>query len=226
MTPRSAFTLSGALALAAAIAAMSVSHAEQPGPKADSAAQVQSDVQSEVVYSPWTKHCLKPHEASAGQTCFTGKDGRVESGLAVVAAVLIEQDSDPKKLLRVILPLGMALKSGTRVIVDKGEPMSASYVTCSHTGCMSDYEASDELIEKLKKGRGLAIQAINGAGQPITFVVPLADFVAAYDGLSTDPKVFAAYQESQQQKPRINPRIKPWRDDTLQRHIFQKSIQQ
>jgi invasion protein IalB len=162
MTTPSAFMLSGALALAAAIAAMSVSHAEQPGPNADSPARAQSDVQSEVVYSSWTKFCLKGQEANAKQACFTGKDGRVEAGLAVIAAVLIEQDDNPKKVLRVILPLGMALKSGTRVIVDK-----------------------------LKKGQGLVIQAINSAGKPITFVMPLVDFAAAYDGPPTDPQVFA-----------------------------------
>jgi invasion protein IalB len=239
MATRSAFTmltLSSALAVAAAMVSdTSRSYAQQlrrdvpaeiirPSPSA--APQPQPDDQPLLTFSPWTKYCLKSQEASAGQACFTGKDGRAESGLAVVAAVLIEQDNNPKKVLRVILPLGIALKSGTRVIVDNGEPMTASYVTCFHTGCMSDYEASGELIEKLKKGRGLVIQAINGAGQPITFVMPLADFIAAYDGPPTDPKVFAAYQESQQQKPRIDPRIKPWRDDTLQRRIFQKSIQQ
>jgi invasion protein IalB len=224
MTTRSALTLSGALTLSAAIAAMSLSYAQQPGAKADSAAQAQSDIQSDVIYSPWTKYCLKGEEAHAQQACFTGKDGRAESGLAVVAAVLIEQDNNPKKVLRVILPLGMALQSGTRVIVDNGEPMSASYATCFDTGCMADYEANDELIDKLKKGQGLVIQAINGAGKPITFIMPLADFVAAYDGPPTDPKVFAAYPYQQSQHQKL--RLKPWRDDTLQRHIFQKSIQQ
>jgi invasion protein IalB len=221
MTTRSAFTLSGALGLAAAIAAVSVSHAEQPGPNADSTARAQSDVQSEVVYSPWTKYCLKGQEATARQACFTGKDGRVEAGLAVVAAVLIEQESNPKKVLRVTLPLGTSLRPGTRVIVDNGESMTESYVKCFPVGCMADFEASDELIGRMKKGQRLIIQAINGAGKPVTFVMPLADFAKAYDGPPTDPAIFASQQEKLQEKLR-----KPWRDDTLQRHIFQKSIQQ
>jgi hypothetical protein len=86
---------------------------------------------------------------------------------------------------------------------------------------MADYEASGDLIDKLKKGQGLVIQGINGAGKPITFVMPLAEFAAAYDGPSTDPAIFASQQEKLQEKLR-----KPWRDDTLQRRIFQKSIQQ
>jgi len=32
---------------------------------------------------PWTKFCLKGQEANAQQVCFTGKDGRIESGMPV-----------------------------------------------------------------------------------------------------------------------------------------------
>ena len=48
----------------------------------------------------------------------------------------------------------------------------------------------------MKKGQGLVVQGINGAGQPISLVLPLNDFAKAYDGPPTDPKVF----EEQQQK--------------------------
>jgi hypothetical protein len=57
--------------------------------------------QPQLIFSPWTKFCLKGQEATAKQVCFTGKDGRVESGMPVVAAVLIEPENEPKKILRV-----------------------------------------------------------------------------------------------------------------------------
>src|SRR6266446_674443 len=63
---------------------------------------------------------------------------------------------------------------------------------------MADYEASGELIGKLKKGQGLVIQGINGAGQPISLVVPLQDFAKAYDGPPTDPKKFEEQQKQLQ----------------------------
>src|SRR5262249_49670387 len=91
----------------------------------------------QLIYSPWTKFCLKGQEANAKQICFTGKDGRVESGMPVVAAVLIEPEGEPKKLLRVTLPLGMILQQGTRVIVDNGQPMTAPFVICFTNGCMA-----------------------------------------------------------------------------------------
>ena len=160
--------------------------------------QAQGGEQPQLIFSPWTKFCLKGQEANAKQVCFTGKDGRVESGMPVVAAVLIEPENEPKKVLRVTLPLGMSIQPGTRVIVDNGQPMTGPYVICFNNGCMADYEASAELIGKLKKGQGLVIQGINGAGQPISLVVPLNDFGKAYDGPPTDPKVFEEQQKKLQ----------------------------
>src|SRR5712671_3030814 len=154
--------------------------------------------QPQLIFSPWTKFCLKGQEANAKQVCFTGKDGRVESGMPVVAAVLIEPDGEPKKVLRVTLPLGMSIQPGTRVIVDQGQPMTGPYVICFNNGCMADYEASGELITKLKKGNGLVVQGINGAGQPISLVLPLGDYQKAYDGPPTDPKEFEAQQKKLQ----------------------------
>jgi invasion protein IalB len=174
--------------------------APKAAPKAPEAApaapQAQAPDQPQLIFSPWTKFCLKGQEANAKQVCFTGKDGRVESGMPVVAAVLIEPEGETKKVLRVTLPLGMSIQPGTRVIVDNGQPMTGPYVICFNNGCMADYEASGELIAKLKKGQGLVIQGINGSQQPISLVVPLSDFAKAYDGPPTDPKKF---EEQQQQ---------------------------
>ncbi len=120
--------------------------------------------------------------------------------MPVVAAVLIEPESEPKKILRVTLPLGMQLIHGTRVIIDQNQPMTAPYVICFTNGCMADYEASADMITKMKGGQGLVVQAINSTGQPISLVLPLTDFGKAYDGPPTDPKVFEEQQKKLQEE--------------------------
>ena len=184
---------------APAAAAPAAPEAQQQAP---TQAQGEQQQQVQLIYSPWTKFCLKGqnNEPNAKQVCFTGKDARIESGMPVVAAVLIEPEGEPKKLLRVTLPLGMQLVHGTRVIVDQNQPMTAPYVICFTNGCMADYDASGDLIAKLKKGQGLVIQAINSTGQPISLVLPLADFAKAYDGPPTDPKVFEEQQKKLQEE--------------------------
>jgi len=197
-----------ALALAAAIAVVggsnSLAEQSKAKPKTQQKPQPEPKQQApeapQLIFSPWTKFCLKGQEAKAKQVCFTGKDGRVESGQPVVAAVLIEPDGEPRKILRVTLPLGMSLQPGTRVIIDQGQPMTGPYVICFNNGCMADYEASTELINNMKKGQGLVIQGINGAGQAISLVLPLGDFAKAYDGPPTDPKEFERQQKELQEQ--------------------------
>ena len=173
--------------------------AQQP-PPAQGQQQAQGNDQVQLIFSPWTKFCLKGQDANAKQVCFTGKDARIESGMPVVAAVLIEPESEPKKILRVTLPLGMQLIHGTRVIIDQNQPMTAPYVICFTNGCMADYEATADMITKMKSGQGLVVQAINSTGQPISLVLPLTDFAKAYDGPPTDPKVFEEQQKKLQEE--------------------------
>jgi invasion protein IalB len=169
--------------------------AEAPPPPAGAPAEAQLP---QLIYSPWTKFCLKGQETNSQQVCFTGKDGRIESGMPVIAAVLIEPEGDTKKVLRVTLPLGMQLPQGTRVVVDQGQPMTAPFIICFTNGCMADYEASGELIGKLRKGQGMVVQGFNSQGQFLSIPLPLNDFGKAYDGPPTDPKVFEEQQKKLQ----------------------------
>jgi invasion protein IalB len=180
----------------AAPAAKPAAPAAAPAP----AAQAPAPEQPTLIYSPWTKFCLKGQEANAKQVCFTGKDGRLESGLPIVAAVVIEPEGGDKKLLRVTLPLGMQVPPGTRVIIDQGQPATGPYVICFTNGCMADYEVNADIIGRLKKGQQLAVQAINGNGQPVSLTLPLTDFAKAYDGPPTDPKVFEETQKKLQEE--------------------------
>ncbi len=173
-----------------------------PAPAQQQPAPTQSAPQEPVqlIYSPWTKFCLKSKDPNPKQVCFTGKDARIESGMPVLAAVLIEPQGDTKKILRVTLPLGMQLIHGTRVIIDQSQPMTAPYVICFTNGCMADYEVTADMIDQMKKGHGLVVQAINASGQPISLVLPLGDFAKAYEGPPTDPKVFEAQQQKLQEE--------------------------
>jgi invasion protein IalB len=178
--------------------------AQQAPPAAGAPAPGAPPDQVQLIYAPWTKFCLKGQDANAKQVCFTGKDGRIESGQPVVAAVIIEPEGEPKKILRVTLPLGMQLIHGTRVIVDNNPPMQSPYVICFANGCMSDYEVTPELLANMMKGQNLVVQAINSNGAPLTLPLPLQEtggsFAKAYDGPPTDPKQFEETQKKLQEE--------------------------
>jgi len=159
----------------------------------------------ELIYSPWTKVCMRGQDAK--EVCLTGTDGRLRNGISAVSAALIEQEEQPKRILRVTLPLGVSIGPGTRVIVDRGEPMSGPYVICFANGCAADYDVTAEFIGILKNGHNLVVQGVDGAGEPINLVLLLSDFAKAYEGRPIDPRIFDRQRESPP---------KPWLDDTLQ----------
>ena len=89
--------------------------------------------------------------------------------------------------MRVIVPLGMQILHGTRLLLDQSQVAQKPYVICRTLGCMSDYEASADLIAKMKKGQNIVVQAINMQGTPVSLSLPLNDFAKAYDGPPTAP---------------------------------------
>jgi invasion protein IalB len=178
--------------------------AASPGAtQAQAAAPAQPEM-PQLIYSPWAKFCGKGNEPGAKEVCFTGKDARTEAGQPVVAAALIEPEGEQRKLFRVTLPSPLQLQYGTRIVIDKEPPISGAFFTCFANGCMSDFEATPELVSKLKKGQMLQIQAINLAAAAITFPLPLSDnsgnsFQKANEGPPTDPKVFEEQQRKLQE---------------------------
>jgi invasion protein IalB len=138
---------------------------------------------------------VKPEENK--QVCLTGLDGRMESGMPILAVVAIDPGNDPnaKKVLRLTMPLGLNLQYGTRFIIDQNPPLTAPFVACFQNGCLSDYELTADTLAKLKKGGGAVAQAINAGGGALTVPVPLAEFAKAFDGPPTDPKVLEERQK-------------------------------
>jgi invasion protein IalB len=139
----------------------------------------------EIISPHWTNLCQKGGAANAQQICFIVVTKRIRSGIIVVA--LIEPARDPKKILRITLPLGLDLRLGMKIVIDQGDPMNAPYITCVNSGCIADFEANAELIDRLKQGRGLEVQGTNSQGQVLSVVMPLSDLGKAYDGPPTDP---------------------------------------
>ena len=159
--------------------------------------------QPQLIFSPWVKLCNKDPDPNSKRVCVTVKDGRVESGLLVVSVAIIEMDGEQRKLMRMSLPYGVALQHGTRMIVDQGQPATAPFVTCLPPvvppgGCIADYDATAEIIGRMKKGQLLTVQAIHMNGQAMSPQLDLRDFAKAYDGPPTDPKVFEEQQKKLQ----------------------------
>ena len=109
-----------------------------------------------------------------------------------------------RKLRFLILPIGMLLKPGFRVIIDKGEPIEGRYDMCFQNACSAEIDIGAKTLEALKKGQNMAVvMRVPGgdvSGRELTFNVPLKDLGTAFDGKPTDPKVLEQQRQALQQQ--------------------------
>jgi hypothetical protein len=107
---------------------------------------------------------------------------------------------DKRKLRFLILPIGMLLKSGFRVIVDKTEPLEGKYDMCFQNACSAEIEIGARTVETLKKGQNMAVvmrvPGGDSSGRELTFNIPLKDLGPAFDGQPTDPKVLEQQRQA------------------------------
>ena len=140
--------------------------------------------------------CLTHHERLDGNT-----------GMVLVSAAVRQVQGQDKQHFMVMVPLGMMLQAGMRATlypkdawekVQKNEQVDESklkavklaYTLCHPAGCTAEMEATPELIGDLKTGGGLVVFAINAAGAPVGFPVPLVGFDQSYAGAAVDNKQY------------------------------------
>lgn len=143
-----------------------------------------------LTFSRWTKLCERSAATKSRLICRTGRDGRLDNGVPLIAAVLIEVEGEPKKVLQVTLPVGVMLPRGTRVVIDDDEyaAVVAPFMVCTNAGCIAQLESDANAVARMKKGKSLHLQAFSMQQSVMTLTVPLAEFAQAYDGPPADQK--------------------------------------
>ena len=76
-------------------------------------------------------------------------EDRPNVGLTVVFYKAIGED---KKLLRVVVPLGVLLPTGLGLKIDNQDVGNAPFLKCGKRGCVAEVVLQNEVIDKLKKG--------------------------------------------------------------------------
>jgi len=145
--------------------------------------------------------------------CFTGRDARLECGLHIVSAFLIERDGTTPKILRLAVPHTVAEGSGIRFAIDQGEFTARPYTHSDKNGRTADYEIDTNLIGQLKQGQMLTVEVMDSNARPVTLKLPLAGFAQAYDGPSHTPKLHEEVHSSQ----KMQELRKQWEEESRKR---------
>src|SRR5580658_7123146 len=153
----------------------------------------------------WAKFCAK-EPTNGRDACATMRDFSTSADQPPMISVnVFDVAGDEKRKLRfLILPIGMMLKPGFRVVIDKGEPLEGRYDMCFQNACSAEIEISPKTLDAMKKGQNMSVvMRVPGgdvSGRELTFNIPLKDLGPAFDGKPTDPKVLEQQRQALQQQ--------------------------
>jgi invasion protein IalB len=158
--------------------------------------------------APWTKICGKDQN-SGKEVCYTTRDfGQAADQPPTLAIAVYQMTNEDRRIARFLLPVGLLLRPGFRLVIDKGEPIDGKFAICFPNGCFAEADLNGKAIGDLKKAQTASVIVRNQANVEVTFNLPMKDFGAAFDGAPVDPKVL----EQQNQE--------------LQKQLEQRAIQQ
>jgi invasion protein IalB len=135
----------------------------------------------------WTKACSK--DPSGKEFCATTRFFGQTASQPTLSVAVYSVTGEDKRFARFLLPVGLLLRPGFRLTIDKGDPIDGHYVVCFPNGCFGEVELSAANMTAMKKGSAASITTRNSGNFEVTFNVQIKDFAAAFDGPAVDPKV-------------------------------------
>jgi len=176
-----------AMTLMSADAALAQS--AKPAAPAPGGQQQQGPVKLDLIAldANWTKACSK--DPSGKEFCATTRFFGQTATQPTLSIAVYSVTGEDKRFARFLLPVGLLLRPGFRLTIDKGDPIDGHYVVCFPNGCFGEVEMSLANLNALKKGSLASITTRNTGNFEVTFSAPIKDFGAAFDGPAVDPKV-------------------------------------
>jgi invasion protein IalB len=153
----------------------------------------------------WAKFCAK-QPTNGKDACATMRDFSTSADQPPMISInLFDVAGEERRKLRfLMLPIGMLLKPGFRVVIDKNDPIEGKYDMCFQNACSAEIDIGSKTLETLKKGQMMSVvMRVPGgdvSGRELTFNIPLKDLGTAFDGKPTDPKVLEQQRTALQQQ--------------------------
>jgi invasion protein IalB len=146
----------------------------------------------------WLKVCFEEPPTRL-QTCYTTRDFAEEGGTPILSLEAFETKGEELMLIRVFLPLGLALRPGLRIGLERGDQESGAFDACFPAGCYASSKVPAALVDAMKRGGRLSIAVKKLSGQELDFLLPLDGFGKAFDGPGVSSEEISADQRKRLQ---------------------------
>lgn len=135
------------------------------------------------VHGDWQMRCDTPPGAKSEQ-CALVQSVTAEDRPSVGLTVIVLRTADKKsRLLRVLAPLGVLLPMGLGLKIDSTDVGRAGFVRCLQNGCVAEVVLEDDLIGKLRTGKGATFIIFQTPEEGIGIPVSLTGFGPGFDAL-------------------------------------------
>ena len=126
-------------------------------------ARGQRSLARQIKYGDWQKFCFKTTGTS--QVCRTSISGNFDTGQSAIRADLIEREGEGKARVQIFVPVGMYLRAGVKLTVDKGQPYPIPYIWCLTNTCIAADVADPGLIREMERGQKLQLEVVDSSVQ-------------------------------------------------------------
>ena len=168
------------LGLALTLPAIELALAQQATKPADEFAARGPREARAIKYGDWQKLCFKP--GGARMVCRTSISGTFETGQTAVRLYLTEGEGSGAARLQLFLPVGLYMRPGVKLTVDKGTAHTIPFSWCLTNTCIAGEAASPALLHELENGKSLTVEVVDTNMLAVTTSLPLDKFAAVRNG--------------------------------------------
>ncbi|MCP4615705.1 MAG: invasion associated locus B family protein [Bradyrhizobium sp.] len=133
-----------------------------------------------IKYGDWQKLCFKP--GGARMVCRTTISGSFETGQTAVRLYVTEGEGNGAARLQLFLPVGLYMRPGVKLSVDKGAAHTIPFSWCLTNTCIAGEVVSPELLRELDNGKKLTVEVVDTNMLAVTTSLPLDTFAAVRKG--------------------------------------------
>src|SRR5262245_45126524 len=133
-----------------------------------------------IKYGDWQKFCFKP--GGARMVCRTSISGTFETGQTAVRLYVTEGEGSGAARLQLFLPVGLYMRPGVKLTVDKGTAHTIPFSWCLTNTCIAGEVVSPALLRDLENGKSLTVEVVDTNMLAVTTSLPLHTFAAVRKG--------------------------------------------
>lgn len=108
-----------------------------------------------------------------------------ESNRVVLQMLVLPSRDKTDSQAVLVLPLGLYLPAGVKLVIDNGAPLDLVYDRCFSQGCTARAPLSSALLNSMKRGNVAQVVIREAAERDLILKVSLSGFTAAHKALMT-----------------------------------------